>query len=70
MAPFKLIRGTVACIIEANNDINPRIYAVHDTPGNKIDQSPYHSELGGISMMLFILQCVIRYHGIKQEYTS
>ena len=39
---------------------------MHDTPGNKTYQSPYRPELGGISMMLFILQYVIRYHGITQ----
>ena len=46
--------------------INSRIYAVYDTPGNRTDQSPYRSELGGISMMLLILQCGVRYHGITQ----
>ena len=63
---FKYNRGTVACIIEANNNINSHIYAVYDTPGNKTDQSPYRSEIGEFSMMLLILQCVIRYHGITQ----
>ena len=43
---FKQYRGTVAGIIEANNDINSRIYDVHNTPGNKTDQYPYLSELG------------------------
>ena len=62
---FKNNRGTVACIVEANNDTNSRIYAMYDTPGNKIDQSPYRSELGRISMVLLILQCVIRCHSIK-----
>ena len=61
---FKDNRGTAVCIIEANNNINSRIYAVHNTPGNRIEQSSYRSELGGISMLLLILQCVIRYHGI------
>ena len=59
---FKHNRGTVACIIEASNNINSRIYA----PGNETEQSPYRSELGGISMMLIILQCVIKYHDITQ----
>ena len=63
---FKHNRGTAACILEANNDSNSRIYAVHDTPGNSTDQSPYRSELGGISMMLLIIQGVIRYHGITK----
>ena len=56
---FKQYRDTVMCIIEANNDIKSRIYAVHDTLGNKIDQFSYHSELGGVSMILIILQCII-----------
>ena len=34
---FKNNRGTVACIIESNYNINTRIYAVHDTPRNKTD---------------------------------
>ena len=63
---FKHNRGTAACIVEANNDSNSRIYAVHDTPGNSTDQSPYRSELGGISMMLLIIQGVLRYHGITK----
>ena len=52
-------------IIEANKDTNWRIDAVHDTPGNKINKSPYRSELGGTPMMSLILQCIIRCHGIK-----
>ena len=64
---FKYNRDTVACIIEFNNNINSHIYAVYDTPGNKTDQSPYRSEIGEFSMMLLILQCVIRYHGITQR---
>ena len=64
---FKHNRGTAACIIEANNNNNnSRVCAVHDTPGNSTDQSPYRSELGGISMMLLIIQGVIRYYGITQ----
>ena len=63
---FKHNRGIVTSIIEANNNINSRIYVVHDTPSNKTDQFPYRSELGGISMMLLILQYVIRYLGIRQ----
>ena len=63
---FKYNSGIEACIIEANNNINSHIYAVYDTPGNKTDQSPYRSEIGEFSMMLLILQCVIRYHGITQ----
>ena len=62
---FKYNRGTVACIIEANNNINSHIYAVYDTPGNKTDQFPYRPELGGISMILLLLQYVIRCHDIK-----
>ena len=42
---FKQYRGTVAGIIEANNDINSRIYDVHNTPGKKTEQYPYLSEL-------------------------
>ena len=53
---FKQHRDTAVCIIEANNDIKSRIYAVHDTLGNKIDQSPYYSELGGVSIIVLILQ--------------
>ena len=64
---FENNRGTAACIIEANKDINSRIYVVHDTPGNKIDQFPYRPELGGISMILLLLQYVIRCHDIKQR---
>ena len=64
--PFKNNRDTTACIIEANNNNNSRIYAVHDTPRNITDHSPYRSELGGISMMLLILQYVVCYHGITQ----
>ena len=63
---FKHNRGTTACIIEANNNNNSRIYAVYDTPGNSTDQSPYRSELGGISMLLLIIQGVIRYYDITQ----
>ena len=63
---FKHNISTETCIIEANNNINSRIYAVNDTPGNKTDQSQYFSKLGGISMMLLILKCVIRHHGITQ----
>ena len=63
---FKNNRGTASCTIEANNNNNSRIYAVHDTPGNITDQSPYRSELGGISMMLLVRQCDIRYYGITQ----
>ena len=63
---FKKNRGTAACIIEANKNNNSRIYAVYDTPGNRTDQSLYRSKLDGISMLLLIIQCVIRYHGITQ----
>ena len=34
---FKNNRGTASCTIEANNNNNSRIYAVHDTPGNITD---------------------------------
>ena len=63
---FKNNRGTVVFIIEANSDMNLHIYAEHDTSGNKSDQSPYCLELGRISMMLLIIQCVIRYYGFTQ----
>ena len=63
---FKNNRGTASYNIKANNNNNSRIYVVHDTPGNITDQSPYPSELRGISMMLLVLQCVVYYHGITQ----
>ena len=63
---FKNNRWTAACIIEANKNNNSRIYAVCDTHGNSTDQSPYRSELGGIYMMMLVIQGVIRYHGITQ----
>ena len=42
---FKNNRGTTTYIIKTNKDRNSRIYAVHDTTGNKLDQSPYRSEI-------------------------
>ena len=34
---FKQRRLTEACIIESNNNMTSRIYAVPDKPGNKIN---------------------------------
>ena len=59
-------RGTAACILEKNTNIDSRIYVVYDTPGGKSDQSPYRSELGGISMMFVILKCIVQCYSIKQ----
>ena len=42
---FKNNSGSTTYIIKTNNDINLRIYAVYDTTGNKLDQSPYRSEI-------------------------
>lgn len=39
---------------------------MHDTAGDNTDQSLYSLELGGISMVLLIIQCVIRCQGITQ----
>ena len=61
---FKNKRGTAACIIEANKDTSSRIYAFHDTPGRPTDQSPYRSELSGISMMLAVIKCVLMCHKV------
>ena len=61
---YKNKRGTVACIIETNKDTSTRIYALHDTPGRQLDQSPYRSELSGISMMLAVIKCVLLCHKV------
>ena len=61
---YKNKRGTAACIIEANKDTSSRIYALHDTPGRQTDQSPYRSELSGISMMLAVIKCVLMCHKV------
>ena len=52
--------------MEENNNTESRIYAVHDTSGSDLDQSPYRSELGGISTILAILKCIIHCYNIKQ----
>ena len=61
---YKNRRGAAACIIEANKDTSSRIYALHDTPGRPTDQSPYISELSGISMMLAVIKCVLMCHKV------
>lgn len=38
-------------IIEANNNIESKIYTVHNAPGNKTYKSPYRLELGCILIM-------------------
>ena len=59
-------RGTTACKIDTNHDIVSIIFALHDKPGNEIDQSPYRSELEEISTMLAILQCLYNYYNITK----
>ena len=66
---YKNNRGTAACVTEENNNEDSRIYAVHDTPGEMSDQSPYRSKLGGISMMLAILRCIVQCYGITKGST-
>ena len=63
---YKNNRGTAACVMEENNNEDSRIYAVHDTPGEMSNQSPYRLELGGISMMLAMLRCIVQYYGITK----
>lgn len=61
---FKDQRGAVACNLEANKDASSRIYVLHEAPSDSSDQPPYRSELGEISMMLAVIQCIIKCHGI------
>ena len=52
---FKQHRGLIACILDANTNIQSRIYDVHDTLGNQTDQYQYQLGLRGISMMLVLI---------------
>ena len=63
-------RGTAAYILEANKDGESRMYTVHDTPSRYSDQSPYRSELSGISMMLAVIKCLITCYDITHETIS
>ena len=62
---FKQYRDIAACILEDDNNIQSGIYAIHNIPGNKLDQSLYRSELEGISMMMVLIQCIITCHRIR-----
>ena len=60
-------RGIAVYILEDNKHIESRIYVVRNTPGSESDQYPHRLKLGGISMMLVIIKCIIHCHKIKNS---
>ena len=57
-------------ILEVNKDGESRICDVYDTPGRDLDQSPYRSELSGISIMLAVIKYLTTCYDITQEFFS
>ena len=55
---------SVRYIYQSRHNIN--IFALHGTAGNGIDQSSHRYELGGISMMIEILEFLHSYYNITK----
>jgi hypothetical protein len=61
---YKDNRGTSAFLLESGTG-DGRIIGMNEIPGAAKDQSPYRSELGGISGVLATVDCLCRRHQIK-----